>query len=265
MPKRLSALAFAPAQGPNPTLLAADKTGEVYGLPLLPSASGAEATKADEEQHPRSEALSRHAPLRSHEAGARKGPEASTATVHSSRNRRALEAQLRVAGTAAPRRDDVPAEPAAAREHELLLGHVSIVTDMLFATAPGGRGGGRPRGYVVTADRDEHIRVARAPPQAYVTEAFCLGHGAFVSRLCLASAEVLASAGGEDDVFAWRWREGAPVAKVGIRAAVEEARRGARGGEAVAGEAGEGIAVSGLWRFETAAQEVRTANLWKGN
>jgi tRNA (guanine-N(7)-)-methyltransferase subunit TRM82 len=228
MPKRLSALAFTPSSSSNTTIITADKTGEVYGLPLLPAA-------ADDETPPRPETLSRHAQLR-----ARDGPEASTTTVHSQRNRQALEAQQRSAGKPTPRRVD----DEVSRKYELQLGHVSIVTDVLFATAPS-PSGGRRRGYIITADKDEHIRVSRAPPQAYVAEGFCLGHKRFVSRLCLAEEEVLASAGGEDDVFGWRWREGKLAGRVGIAGAVGEVRRRLGGKEEA-----EEIAVSGLWRMD---------------
>jgi tRNA (guanine-N(7)-)-methyltransferase subunit TRM82 len=49
---------------------------------------------------------------------------------------------------------------------ELILGHASLLTTFLV-TADGQ--------YIVTADRDEHIRVSWYP-QGYTIESYCLGH-----------------------------------------------------------------------------------------
>lgn len=49
---------------------------------------------------------------------------------------------------------------------ELILGHASLLTTFLL-TADGQ--------YIVTADRDEHIRVSWYP-QGYTIESYCLGH-----------------------------------------------------------------------------------------
>lgn len=47
-----------------------------------------------------------------------------------------------------------------------IVGHVSMVTDMVLT--PDDK-------YVITSDRDEHIRVSRYP-NGYNIETFCLGH-----------------------------------------------------------------------------------------
>lgn len=55
-----------------------------------------------------------------------------------------------------------------------------MVTDMVLSA---------DERYVITADRDEHIRVSRYP-NGYNIESFCLGHTEYVchlSSVCLAS------------------------------------------------------------------------------
>jgi tRNA (guanine-N(7)-)-methyltransferase subunit TRM82 len=88
--------------------------------------------------------------------------------------------------------------------HELLLGHVSMLTCVLTTRDS------ENRPYIITADRDEHIRVSRGMPQTHVIEAFCLGHGSFVNALCnpRSRPEVLVSGGGDNELFVWDWLAG---------------------------------------------------------
>jgi tRNA (guanine-N(7)-)-methyltransferase subunit TRM82 len=77
-------------------------------------------------------------------------------------------------------------------EGRLLLGHLSLISDMLIGDA-----------YLITADRDEKIRISRlnAP---YVIESFCLGHVQFVSKLSwLDRSGLLVSGGGDMNLMVW--------------------------------------------------------------
>ncbi len=86
-----------------------------------------------------------------------------------------------------------------------------MLTDVILAEYQG-------RDYILTADRDEHIRVSRGIPQTHVIEGFCLGHEEFVSRLCIPSSrpEILISGGGDDKLFVWEWLTGRLVSTVDI-------------------------------------------------
>lgn len=185
MPKRPCSLAFT-ADGQ--TILSADKFGDVYALPLIPQEErGSESTPALESSTP--------APVSSQALGA------NVFTVHSQRNRRALEDQQRQREANVPRK--LPKEgPKFA--HEILLGHVSLLTCVLTANDS------KNRPYIITADRDEHIRVSRGMPQPHVIETYCLGHGSFVNALCTARPRpaILISGGGDNELFVWDWLAG---------------------------------------------------------
>lgn len=138
-------------------------------------------------------------------------------TVHSARNRRALQNQLKQNLAKA---DKVEANVG----QQLLLGHVSMLTDIALVEECG-------RNYIITADRDEHIRVSRGIPQSHIIEAYCLGHSEFVSRLCLPKSanRLLISGGGDDDLFVWDWLSGDLLQKVNISSHVELVLRGSSG------------------------------------
>lgn len=82
----------------------------------------------------------------------------------------------------------------------LELGHLSMLLDV--AVSPDDR-------YVLTADRDEKIRVswALAP---HSIEAFCLGHTEFVSRIFVVPdhPELLLSSSGDCTLRLWEYRRG---------------------------------------------------------
>jgi tRNA (guanine-N(7)-)-methyltransferase subunit TRM82 len=166
------------------TILCADKFGDVYALPLLPS--------PDDEPS--------ETPVVS-ESGEAKGeekeftPSATVLTVHSGRNRRTLEEQLKQKAKGPPK-----PKQAITFKHDLLLGHVSMLTDLVYAKVDN-------RSYIITADRDEHIRISRGPPQAHIIEGFCFGHEEFISRLCLTQSGFLVSGGGEAQLYVWDWQK----------------------------------------------------------
>ncbi|KAH4018298.1 tRNA methyltransferase non-catalytic subunit TRM82 [Parastagonospora nodorum] len=161
------------------TILCADKFGDVYALPLLPSPE-------DEQVEAPAPAL----PLEEKDFT----PSATVFTVHSGRNRRTLEEQLK-------QKAKGPAKPkeAITFRHDLLLGHVSMLTDLAFAKIGN-------KSYIITADRDEHIRISRGVPQAHIIEGFCFGHEEFVSRLCVTRSGLLVSGGGDAHLLVWDWR-----------------------------------------------------------
>lgn len=199
MPKRPCSITIT---ADSKTIISADKFGDVYSLPLIPSP-----------------AISSNAPI-----SASQTPEPSTAakpfvpaanelTIHSQRNRKALENQKRQTN-----RPTEKAEPTF--EHKLLLGHVSMLTDVALVAVEG-------RDYIVTADRDEHIRVSRGIPHAHIIEGFCLGHTEFITRLCFPGSRpgVLISGGGEDELYVWEWLAGRIVGKVDLKGHVDEVRK----------------------------------------
>lgn len=169
------------------TILCADKFGDVYALPLLPEAPR-RAGGPEEEVEPS------YLP---DESKITFKPSASNLTVHTQRNRRALEAQLK-------QKNFTPKSKEPLKfEHKLLLGHVSMLTDLDWGTQ---KVDGKERGYIVTADRDEHIRISRGPPQSHIIEGYCLGHKEFVSKaLVLPGTNLMVSGGGDDWLGIWDW------------------------------------------------------------
>ncbi|KAI1426934.1 hypothetical protein F5Y12DRAFT_783718 [Xylaria sp. FL1777] len=193
MPKRPCSLALT-ADGQ--VILSVDKFGDVYALPLV--------------TQPEASPVSTPAPVASEPLRG-----ANVFTVHSQRNRRALEDQQRQREANA-RRDVPKGGPKFA--HEVLLGHVSMLTCVVTAKDS------RNRPYIITADRDEHIRVSRGMPQAHVIETYCLGHGSFVSALCNphSRSDILVSGGGDNELFVWDWLAGKLLGTVDLLAHVRE-------------------------------------------
>ncbi|PBK99608.1 WD40 repeat-like protein [Armillaria gallica] len=82
----------------------------------------------------------------------------------------------------------------------LILGHTSLLTTFLLSA---------DEKYIITADRDEHIRVSWYP-QGYCIETFCLGSTKFVSALHIpkSNPSVLISGGGDLELKVWDWLSG---------------------------------------------------------
>lgn len=180
------------------TVLCADKFGDVYALPLLPS------PEDDQISTPPSEKIEQKKFV----------PSASLLTVHSGRNRKVLEEQMKQAEKGPSQSKETPKF-----KHDLLLGHVSMLTDIAYAAVDS-------RSYIITADRDEHIRISRGPPQAHIIEGFCYGHEEFVSRLCLTSSGRLVSGGGDAHLYVWDWSSYQLLETLPIRDTVLDYYRG---------------------------------------
>ncbi|KAJ5363834.1 tRNA (guanine-N(7)-)-methyltransferase non-catalytic subunit trm82 [Penicillium cataractarum] len=186
------------------TILCADKFGDVYSLPLIPG----------EYVKPKIQAK-------------KPKPVATTLTVHSKRNLRSLEQQhmhAERAEKAARAQEEGEEKTALNFEHQLILGHVSMLTDVIAVSLPGAVGS-RPRNYILTADRDEHIRVSRGIPQAHVIEQQCLGHTSLISKICIPSwaPSVLISGGGDGQLLVWNWSEGQLHQKMPLGDSIQDA------------------------------------------
>ena len=218
MPKRPCSVTLTKDEG---TILCADKFGDVYALPL----TEIESSKTDrinapllENERPGVIPTSCSTDIKQIAKFKQKPyvPTASLSTVHTKRNQQALKNQQNTSNKVAEKR-------SLEFEHELLLGHVSLLTDLAYVTIkPQESSSGPLRSYIITSDRDEHIRVSRGLPQTHVIEGYCLGHTEFVSRLCIPSwsPEILVSGGGDDFLLVWDWLTGSVRQKIGLKTIV---------------------------------------------
>lgn len=210
MPKRPCAISLTPDEN---TILCADKFGDVYSLPLLGLPSEGSPATGD--------GLSENLTKKDEPIKKPFIPAANMKTVHTLRNRKALRDQQAQSNV-------VPKSKTSNFEHRLLLGHVSMLTDLLcisisdYAFNPP-----QPRTYIFTSDRDEHIRVSRGIPQAHIIEGFCLGHTEFVSKLCIPHwhEQILISGGGDDYLLTWNWLAGEILQKVDLKSHVDDFRK----------------------------------------
>ena len=83
----------------------------------------------------------------------------------------------------------------------LVLGHLSQLLDIVISSE-----GDR----VITADRDEKVRVSRFP-NCYNIDNYCLGHTEFVTSLCVSrvTRDTLLSGSGDGTVRVWNYVTGA--------------------------------------------------------
>ncbi|OTB08833.1 hypothetical protein M426DRAFT_7551 [Hypoxylon sp. CI-4A] len=217
MPKRPSSIAITKD---GSTILSADKFGDVYSLPLISSSVSVPAPEATPIPTPAPETppASTSTPISSASTSTTAPkPSANRFTVHSKRNLRALEEQERQLAKGQEQARKEKETPSF--QHDLVLGHVSMLTSLVLATASSSG-----KQYIITGDRDEHIRVSRGPPQAHIIETYCLGHEAFVNALCVPAArpELLVSGGGDDELFLWEWKTGRLLQKADLLGPVKE-------------------------------------------
>lgn len=192
MPKRPSAVTISA----DSQIISADKFGDIYALPLIP------VPPSPSSAAPR---LSTPNPVAKPAALA-----ANTLVVHSKRNLEALRHQKKQLELQGPKVADAGKE-GPGFELTLLLGHVSMLTSLALGESEGRR-------YIISSDRDEHIRVSRYIPQAHVIEAFCLGHREFVSELVIppSRGDILISGGGDEELFVWDWTAGKLLSKTSV-------------------------------------------------
>lgn len=189
MPKR-PCMVRVTADGKS--ILSGDKFGDVYLLPVTPDPSYAFRKKKREYE----------------------GPSASALTVHSQRNLNALKMQ-----EIQKKLNPQVSKEAPDFEHHLLIGHVSMLTNLLYTEYDIE---GKKRPFILTTDRDEHIRVSRGPPQTHVIQSYCLGHTEFVSQIHIPKSrpELLVSGGGDGQVILWDWQSGQVLQKIDAKSQV---------------------------------------------
>jgi len=193
-------------------IIVADKFGDVYALPAFPTDEEDEAAR-----------LAARTSTRLYR------PTASESTVHSAANLRALQFQKKLAEEG--KDPDIKNSDVLAFAHQLVVGHVSMINDVVIAQSSTGPRG--LRNFIVTCDRDEHIRVSRAPPQAFVIESNLLAHREFVSTLCLVDTRTLVSGGGDDELYVWDWEQARKTGCVPLRQACDRVERSQTGKIAV--------------------------------
>jgi tRNA (guanine-N(7)-)-methyltransferase subunit TRM82 len=246
MLKRPCAIVLTPDQK---SILCADKFGDVYSLPLLePSYEGSTVTDDGLAEPSIEEDEATKKPF---------VPAANVKTVHTLRNRVALQHQQALAKSVVkPKNSNI--------EHRLLLGHVSMLTDLLCLSVSDSMSNTpQERTYILTSDRDEHIRISRGMPQAHIIEGYCLGHEEFVSKLCIPRwhKQLLISGGGDDYLLTWNWFSGEILQKVNIRCHVDDFKKqsisainSVSTGGTLAPDVGHNsespIAISGIWAVE---------------
>lgn len=192
MPKRPCAIAITQN---NKEIICADKFGDVYSLPLL-----GQTIERGASRNRISETLTG-------------SPSTTPLTVHTKGNREALRQQQK---TNNPKTE----KHFLHFDHRLILGHVSLLTDVICTSAASSHAS---RDYILTSDRDEHIRISRGSPQAHMIEGYCLGHTEFISKLRIFPSRpyLLLSGGGDDYLLLWNWHSRTIQQRIDLREHVE--------------------------------------------
>ena len=234
MPKRPCAVALT---SDNSTILCGDKFGDVYSLPLL----GKSYEDTLDVSKEKSENMNGHtesdkAPFL---------PAASLRTVHTKKNQEALRNQQK--------QTNLKKEQKVLRfDHELLLGHVSLLTDLVCVELDGdGSLSAKRREYIITSDRDEHIRISRGVPQAHIIEGYCQGHTDFISKICIVKnkRQLLISGGSDGYLLVWDWLQWKIRQRIDLRKYVNKLREDYRQ-QALTDATGSkehNVAISGIW------------------
>lgn len=203
MPKRPCAIALTPDDS---TILCADKFGDVYSLPLMGHAFESESVNGSDANgtYGSSDHKQKQKPF---------APSATSLTVHTKRNRDALRQQQNI--------NNPRAETKALNfDHKLLLGHVSLLTDVACVTPA--TPSHKSRNYILTSDRDEHIRISRGIPQAHIIEGYCLGHTEFITKLFVPPVypSLLISGGGDGSLILWDLPAGRMLQQLDLKSLV---------------------------------------------
>ena len=199
MPKRPCAVTLTPDDS---TILCADKFGDLYSLPLLGQPYEPKETN---------DGFGNDSGKKLSKSPAQKFiPLATSLTVHTKRNLDALKQQQNLTRKK-------PEEKYLRFDHQLILGHVSLLTDVICTSIS--TNSYNRRDYILTSDRDEHVRVSRGIPQSHIIEGYCLGHSQFISKLSLIPSKptLLISGGGDEYLLLWDWLAGAIKQKLALR------------------------------------------------
>lgn len=190
-------------------ILCGDKFGDVYSLPLLYTPKSAPEPTSTPTQQSGTSTAEPKAKIEHRIAGG--------GIITTRRNKIAAQKAAKAISRNSVANLETKELPF---ENTHLLGHVSLLTDVLPITLEVEIEGGRKvdRTWILTADKDEHIRVSRYP-KAYVIEGFCLGHTLYVTSLMVLSGDknTLISGGGDDYLLRWNWLSGKAVQKILLR------------------------------------------------
>ena len=224
MPKKSCAITLTKDET---TILTADKFGDVYSLPLHPSPDYESRTEVTPQ--PEKEKTFK--------------PSASELTVHTKGNLDALRQQQL-------QKERKPRKEGPGFQHSLLLGHVSLLTDLIIAE---GNINGKLRPFILTADRDEHIRVSRGIPQTHIIHSFCLGSTEFLTKLCILpwAPHILVSGDGQPSLRLWDWQTGKQIACYNILNSLGADIQSYLSAERTQDK----LAVSGIWPISTPSQD----------
>ena len=218
------------------TIIVGDKFGDVYSLPLLPT--------------PNWSRKSTDKPIDDFK------PSATELTVHTKGNLEALRQQRE-------RRQVHVKKEGPDFEHTLLLGHVSLLTALAITSVPEWLSEPEPdrepyedRDYIVTCDRDEHIRISRGIPQTHIIENYIHGHKEFISKLFIGPQwnERLIVGSGEPTLKIYKLPSGSTLFELDLRLLLETAIETYQLSISNA-RLTDKIAVSGIWEAPLPVQD----------